>query len=66
MGEPLKILVIEDRPADFLMLERHLRVKGLPASLCRVDSAEKLQEALRAQGWDVVLTDFNVPSLDFR
>ena len=66
MGEPLKILVIEDRPADFQMLERHLRLKGLPASLIRVESAERLQEAVRARGWDVVLTDFNVPSLDFR
>jgi PAS domain S-box-containing protein len=65
MGEPLKILVIEDRPADFLLLERHLRLKGLPASLSRVDSPGRLQEAVQAGGWDVVLTDFNVPSLDF-
>lgn len=61
----VKILVIEDALADFLLLERHLRQHGLEADFRRIDSNDQLEEALSEQ-WDVVLSDFNVPGMDFR
>jgi len=64
MDEPLNILVIEDRNADFMMVERHLRQNGLSARCHRVDSLEKLKEAIDRENWDLVLSDYNVPQLN--
>lgn len=66
MTEPLNILVIEDSNADFLMVERHLRQKGLPTRCSRVDSLAGLKEAIGRKSWDLVLSDYNVPQLNFR
>jgi PAS domain S-box-containing protein len=66
MSEPLNILIIEDRNADFLMVERHLKLNGLSVRCSRVDSLDGLKEALDKRGWDLVLTDYNVPQLDFQ
>jgi len=65
MNMPMNILVIEEDPADFQMLERHLREHG-PQSACRrVGSSAELDAALEEK-WDVVLSDYNVPGMDFR
>lgn len=64
MNSPLKLLVIEDVPADFLLLERHLRQHGLDAECFRVGSDAELDAALQNE-WDVVLSDYNVPGMDF-
>ncbi|MCX7098451.1 MAG: PAS domain S-box protein [Methylococcales bacterium] len=65
MNTPLKILVIEDEPADFLLLKRHLQQSGLDAECLRVDTDLALYTALQSD-WDVVLSDYNVPGMDFR
>ena len=65
MDAPLRLLVIEDNPADFLLLERHLRRQGLEASCARIDSLVELESALAAQRWDAVLADYNVPGMAF-
>ena len=66
MSEQLNILVIEDRSADFLMVERHLKQNGLSARCRRVDSLIELKEAIDSEKWDLVLSDYNVPQLNFR
>lgn len=67
MSEPLNILVIEDCNADFLMVERHLQQKGLvAATCCRVDTLDALKEAIDRETWDLALSDYNVPQLDFQ
>ena len=66
MAEQLNILVIEDRNADFLMIERHLKHQGLSARCCRVDSIEGLKETVNTGKWDLVLSDYNVPRLNFQ
>src|ERR1039457_5683598 len=65
MVEPINILVIEDRNADFLMVERNLKQNGLTARCSRVDTLEGLKEALDMETWDLVLSDYNVPKLNF-
>ena len=65
MIEPLDILIIEDRNADFLMVVRHLKHHGLPVRCSRVDSFEGLKEAVVRENWDLVLSDYDVPQLDF-
>jgi PAS domain S-box-containing protein len=64
MDSSLKILVIEDSPADFLLLQRQLQHDGLAAECTRVDSDSALDTAL-GEAWDVVLADYNVPGMDF-
>ncbi len=66
MSEPLHILIIEDRNADFLMIERHLKRNGLSARCSRVDSLDGLQKAIATETWDLVLADYSVPQLDFQ
>lgn len=64
MGEPLRLLVIEDDPADFLSLESYLRTHGIKAECRRVDSSPQLVDAL-ATPWDIVLSGYDVPGMDF-
>jgi diguanylate cyclase (GGDEF)-like protein/PAS domain S-box-containing protein len=65
IDSPLKVLIIEDIPADFLLLERNLRKNGIAAELRRIGNDAELNDALQTE-WDVVLADFNVPGMDFR
>ena len=65
MNKPLKILVIEDSPADYLLLERHIIQHAKTSEVRRIDSDAELDAALQAD-WDVVLSDYNVPGMDFR
>ena len=51
----LNLLVIEDSPADFLLLERHLRKQKLEAACTRVASPLELEDALDGHPWDAVL-----------
>lgn len=62
---PLRLLVIEDDPADYLLLRRHLDRQGLAAECRRVDDDAALDAALSVD-WDLVLADFNVPGMSFR
>jgi PAS domain S-box-containing protein len=64
MNSPLKLLIIEDVLADFLLLERHFRLHGLDAECLRVDTNSELDAVLQNQ-WDLVLSDYNVPGMDF-
>ena len=64
MDRPLKLLIIEDVPSDFLLLERNLRQNGLAAEWRRIGNDAELNDALQSE-WDVVLADFNVPGMDF-
>ncbi|CAH1904107.1 Diguanylate cyclase /diguanylate cyclase/phosphodiesterase [Candidatus Nitrotoga sp. HW29] len=65
IDSPLKILVIEDAPADFLLLVRNLQKNGVVAEWRCIGNDTELKDALQAK-WDVVLTDFHVPGMDFR
>jgi len=66
MSEPLNILIIEDRHADFLLVERHLKQNDLSARCSRVDTPDSLEAAIDRGGWDLVLSDYHVPQLNFQ
>lgn len=65
MKKELEILIIEDTPADYLLIIRQLREDGLSIRCRCVSSADELKQALGMGGWEVVLSDFNIPKLDF-
>ncbi|WP_036665488.1 PAS domain S-box protein [Paludibacterium yongneupense] len=62
---PLKILIIEDEIADFSLLQRSLRQSDLSAECRRVDSDAQLDQALQ-EHWDIALSDYNVPGMEFQ
>jgi PAS domain S-box-containing protein len=65
MNAPTRVLVVEDNPADFQLLQRQLARSGLAAECLCVAELGDLERALGEQRWDVVLSDYSVPQLGF-
>jgi diguanylate cyclase (GGDEF)-like protein len=65
-GTPVKLLFVEDVEDDMLLILRELRQGGLKVDYQRVDSARTLEAALAEGGWDIVVTDHNLPGFDSR
>ena len=64
MGEPLKILLVEDSENDALLLLRQLRRGGYEPTLERVDTAEAMEAALDGREWDLVISDHSMPTFN--
>ncbi|MGL6073986.1 MAG: response regulator [Fimbriiglobus sp.] len=62
MSNPLRILLIEDNPDDELLLRRELRKGGLTVDAERVETVEELRTALRQDSWDLVISDYCLPT----
>ncbi|MBZ0089738.1 MAG: response regulator, partial [Thermoanaerobaculia bacterium] len=60
----VRILVVEDSPEDFELLEHALRGAGLDCSLERVETEAELARALADPGLDLVLSDFRLLGFD--
>jgi PAS domain S-box-containing protein len=59
----LRVLLVEDNEDDAYLLTRYFERAGYRPSLRRVETADEMRRALGdADGWDVVLADFNLPS----
>ena len=63
MNKPLRVLLIEDSEVDADLLVHELTRAGYDITHERVDSADAMKAALE-RGWDVVLSDYNMPSFD--
>jgi two-component system, NarL family, sensor histidine kinase UhpB len=61
MGMSLRVLCVEDCEDDATLIERQLSRGGYSPLVKRVDSPGAMNEALRTQGWDLVLADWNLP-----
>ena len=60
----MHLLMIEDDEDDALLVVRHLRRGGLDLSHQRVETAEAMSAALRAQTPDIVISDNGMPTFD--
>lgn len=65
MTKPLSVLLVEDSEDDALLLELELRRGGYLPSMQRVDTLEELDSALKKNGWDVIISDHNLPGFSF-
>ena len=65
MDARLNFLFIEDNRADFVLIERHLRKNGLAAHSQRVATAGELEASLASAHWNAILSDYNIPGMDF-
>ncbi|MGZ4399353.1 MAG: PAS domain S-box protein [Gaiellaceae bacterium] len=59
----IRLLVVDDSPADFELALRWLRHAGFEVRGVRVDTVPALEQAL-ASHWDAILVDYHVPGLE--
>jgi PAS domain S-box-containing protein len=64
MKRELKVLMLEDSPADARMAERTLRRAGLAFSALRVVDEAGFRRALDDSPPDLILADYSLPSFD--
>jgi len=57
----LRILLLEDVPADAALVERHLSKSGLEFVSQQVDTRARFEEALRDFVPDIILSDHGLP-----
>ncbi len=61
MEKKLKIIVVEDSENDTVLEIRLIEQAGYKVKYVRVETKEDLEAALKADEWDVVLSDFTMP-----
>lgn len=62
MKTPLSVLIVEDSEFDARIMVNVLRQGGYDPKWRRVETADSLRAALREERWEVVLSDYNMPS----
>jgi len=58
---PLRVLLVEDNEDDAAIVVLALQQGGYEVTSRRVETPEATAEALRAQTWDVIISDFHMP-----
>jgi signal transduction histidine kinase/FixJ family two-component response regulator len=61
MGNPIRVLIVEDSENDALLLVRELWRGGFEPEFERVETAAAMAAALAEQRWDLVLSDYSMP-----
>lgn len=61
---PLRALIVEDSDDDAVLLLDLLAEGGYEVTHRRVETAEAMREALKAQTWDIVISDHRMPRFD--
>ncbi len=62
MSGLLNVLILEECEAVALELQRCLARGGYPIRSCRVDSVTALKQALGEEAWDLILSNYRLPS----
>lgn len=60
----LRVLIVEDSEDDAQLLLRELRKGGFQPEWERVETSEALETALMRRHWDIVLSDYALPSFN--
>ena len=61
MPRPLRALLVEDSPADAELLVHELEA-NFDLTFERVETAGEMKQALERGGWDIVLSDYSLPT----
>src|SRR4051812_31604025 len=64
MAKPLNILIIEDSASDAELIAHGLDHSGVSFVFQRVETVSAMETALDAKSWDVIISDFRMPSFD--
>jgi putative nucleotidyltransferase with HDIG domain len=62
MSAYLRILLVEDSEDDARLVLREIRRGGYEIETERVETAETMRTALARQPWDLIISDFSLPS----
>ena len=62
MSIPLRVLFVEDMEEDAVLMVRELKRGGFEPTWQRVENEEDLWAALRETRWDIVISDYSMPS----
>jgi signal transduction histidine kinase len=60
----LRVLLVEDSPADAKLVIRALQRTWHPVEFLRVETAEIMSAALEQGEWDIVISDWSMPQFD--
>ncbi|HUR45355.1 MAG TPA: response regulator [Candidatus Saccharimonadales bacterium] len=63
-GGPLRILHLEDNPKDSAIVQAMLEAEGLRCQIQKAKNREEFQSALTKQTFDLIISDFSLPSYD--
>ena len=58
----LRVLLVEDSPPDAELLVATLEEAGYDAIAECVQTAEEMRDALRHEGWEVIVSDYSLPT----
>ncbi|HAJ25990.1 MAG TPA: histidine kinase [Syntrophus sp. (in: bacteria)] len=61
MGQPLRVLIVEDSEDDAELLLRKLRQGGYEPIHTRVETAGEMGAALGSGPWDLIVSDYRLP-----
>src|ERR1700734_525090 len=61
MSETLRILHLEDNPADALLVRDLLEYEGVPAKIRHTRNRAEFLAALPAEKWDLMISDYKLP-----
>lgn len=64
MPREIQILIVEDMPADVVLINHELRKSGLSFRATRVQTREEFVRALRGPAPDIILSDHGLPEFD--
>lgn len=64
MGKKIRLLIIEDSEDDKDLLLLHLKRGGLDVMSHQVETRAELAKALHANHWDLIISDYSMPSFD--
>jgi PAS domain-containing protein len=64
MGSPLKILHLEDNPADAELIDSWLHADNIECEVQRVATQREYESALESGGFDLILSDYTLPGFD--
>jgi two-component system, cell cycle sensor histidine kinase and response regulator CckA len=64
MAALLRVLIVEDNEDDAALVLRELVRGGLDFEPLRVQSSEEMVEALKGGPWDIVISDYALPSFN--
>jgi len=63
IGQPLRVLVVEDRDDDVVLLLEELRRSGYDVTHDCVETESALRLALQHSSWDILISDFSLPTM---
>lgn len=64
MGQPIRLLLVEDSEDDEALVLLALKQGGLEPRHLRVQTEQALRSALDQEGWDLVISDYSMPGFD--